>query len=56
MTNHYQRARNDHPNTTKTEVLHPEVLKYTNNIQSQSINTIFILYAKMYMSGRHVST
>ena len=56
MTNHYQHARNDHANTTKIEDFQPEVLKYTSNIQSQSINTTFILYAKVYMSGLHVST
>ena len=37
------------------EVFHSEVLQYT-NITRQSINTKFILYTMVHMSGRHVST
>ena len=38
------------------EVFHPEVLQHTNKYYKSVINTTFILYTIVYMSGRHVST
>jgi len=40
----------------KFEVFQPEVLQYTNKYYTSVIDTTFILYTMVYMSGRLVST